>query len=45
MEEFSKSELFASVATNPRFASITSADFRVLEDPTRVTRGLTEVAA
>jgi heme-degrading monooxygenase HmoA len=44
MEEFSKSELFASVASNPRFESIASADFDVLEGPTRITRGLAEVA-
>lgn len=44
MEEFSKGELFASVARNPRFVSITSADFDVLEGPTRVTSGLAELA-
>jgi heme-degrading monooxygenase HmoA len=45
MDEYSKSELFASVAGNPRFAGVTSTDFAVLEGPTRVTRGLAEVAA
>jgi heme-degrading monooxygenase HmoA len=45
MEEFSKSELFTAVATNPNLANISSADFDVLEDPTRVTRGLAEVPA
>ena len=45
MEEFSKSELFTAVATNPNFADITSADFDVLEEPTRVTGGLAEVPA
>jgi hypothetical protein len=44
MEEYCKSELFASVARNPRFESIASADFDVLEGPTRVTRGPAEVA-
>ena len=43
MEEFSKSELFTAVATNPNLADITSADFGVLEEPSRVTRGLAEV--
>jgi heme-degrading monooxygenase HmoA len=43
MEEFTKSELFKAVATNPNLANIASADFDVLEDPTRVTRGLAEV--
>ena len=45
MEEFSNSELFTAVATNPNFADITSKDFDVLEDPTRVTRGLAAVPA
>ena len=45
MEEFTKGELFASVAGNPRFARMTSADFDVLEGPTRVTGGLAQVAA
>jgi hypothetical protein len=45
MDEYSKSELFASVAGNPRFLGVTSTDFAVLEGPTRVTRGLAEVAA
>jgi heme-degrading monooxygenase HmoA len=44
MEEFTKSKLFSAVATNPNLANITSADFDVLEDPTRVTRGLAEVS-
>jgi hypothetical protein len=45
MEEFSKSELFSAVATNPNLADITSVDFDVLEDPTSVTRGLAGVPA
>ena len=45
MEEFSKSELFSAVATNPNFADITSRDFDVLDDPTSVTRGLAAVPA
>lgn len=40
MEEFGKTELFNSVATHPNLASITSADYAVMEEPTRVTRGL-----
>jgi heme-degrading monooxygenase HmoA len=39
MEEYAKSDLFKAVATNPNLAEITSLDFDVLEDPTRVTRG------
>jgi heme-degrading monooxygenase HmoA len=45
MDEYAKSDLFKAVATNPNFAGITSTDFDVLEDPTRVTRGLAEVPA
>jgi heme-degrading monooxygenase HmoA len=45
MEAFSKSELFAAVATNRNLADIKSVDFAVLEDPTSVTRGLAEVPA
>jgi len=45
MEEYAKSDLFKAVATNPNLAGITSIDFNVLEDPTRVTRGLAEVHA
>jgi heme-degrading monooxygenase HmoA len=40
MEEFSRSELFRAVRGNAHFADITSLDFDVLEDPTRVTHGL-----
>jgi hypothetical protein len=43
MEEYAKSDLFKAVATNPHLAGITSIDFDVLEEPTRVTRGLAEV--
>ena len=45
MEEFSKSELSTALATNPNLVDITSADFDVFEEPTRVTRGLAEVPA
>ena len=45
MDEYAKSDLFKAVATNPNLADITSIDFDVLEDPTRVTRGLAEVPA
>ncbi len=41
---FTRSELFAAVASNPHFANVTSRDFGVLEAPTRVTRGLVAVA-
>ena len=39
MEEFAKTEIFNSVATNPNLTNISSKDFAVMEGPTRVTRG------
>lgn len=42
MEEYIKSDLFHAVATNTRFDGVTSKGFAVLEDPTRVTRGMLE---
>lgn len=40
MENYTKSELFNSVATDLNLVDVTSEDFAVLEGPTRVTRGL-----
>jgi heme-degrading monooxygenase HmoA len=45
MEAFGESELFRAVASNPHLAGITSNDFDVLEDPTRVTHGLVPARA
>ena len=42
MENYTKSELFNSMTTDPNIVDITSKDFAVLEGPTRVTRGLAE---
>ncbi len=39
MEEFSKTDLFNSVATHPNLDNISSRDFGLLEGPTEVTRG------
>ena len=39
MEEFAGTELFKSVATHPNLAEITSTDFEILAEPTRITRG------
>ena len=39
MEDYAGTELFRGVATHPNLAEITSTDFEVMEDPTRVTRG------
>jgi len=45
MEEFGTSRLAAAAATNPHFVGITATDFDVVEDLTRVTRGLPAVPA
>ena len=39
MEAFSRSELFQSVKSNPNFANLSSRDFALMEEPSRVTRG------
>ena len=39
MQEFSKTELFKSVASHPNLAGLTSTDFAVIESPTRVCGG------
>lgn len=45
MLAFASGDLFASVKNHPNFADIRSADFAVLDAPTRITRGLTAVPA
>lgn len=40
MEDFMKTSLFNDVATHPNLANITAKDFDVMEEQTRVTRGL-----
>lgn len=45
MEDFTKTQLFNAVATHPNLANITSKDFAVMEEPTRITRGLIAAAA
>ena len=45
MVDFTKTDLFKSVATHPNLDGITSTDFAVMEGPTRVTRGLIQAAA
>ncbi len=39
MENYTKTDLFNSVATHPNLTNITSVDFGVLVGPTQVTRG------
>jgi putative monooxygenase ydhR len=44
-EDFKRSDLFASVGGHPNLTGITVREFDVLEEPTRVTRGLMAVAS
>src|SRR3989442_11606244 len=44
MEDFTRSELFKGVASDPNLDAITSNDFGILESPTRVTNGLIPTA-
>ena len=39
METYFGTDLFKSVATHPNLAEITSTDFAVMEEATRITRG------
>jgi quinol monooxygenase YgiN len=45
MEEFMRGELFAAIASNAHFANITARDYGVLEDHSRITRGLLAATA
>jgi quinol monooxygenase YgiN len=45
MESFMAGEVAAAVIAHPNLANITSADFGVLDAPTRVTRGLSPATA
>ena len=40
MDEFSRSELFETVANHPNLSNVSSRDFAVLDAPTAVTNGL-----
>lgn len=44
MEEFASTALFEAVRTDPHLVGLTSQDFAMLEEPTRVTRGVDAVA-
>ena len=44
MEDYKKTDIYKGMAANPNFEGITAKDFAVLENPTRVTRGLEEIA-
>ncbi len=45
MEDYTRTDLYKGILANPHFDNITVKDFAVLENPTRVTRGLAEVTA
>ena len=45
MEAYMQSELFGNVVNHPQLANVTSQDFSILEEPTRVTHGLIETVA
>lgn len=45
MEAYIDSDLFRSIGATPNFVSLIARTFEVIEAPTRVTRGLTALAA
>lgn len=45
MEDYRTSELWRSIEGQPAFVGLVSQEFEVLEQPSRVTRGLAAVAA
>jgi hypothetical protein len=44
LDEYLQSDLFAAVGSNPGFTNISVRRFGVLEEPTRVTRGIPQAA-
>ncbi|MDQ4003135.1 MAG: YdhR family protein [Actinomycetota bacterium] len=40
MEDYTETDIYKGMATNPNFDNVTVKDFAVLENPTRTTRGL-----
>ena len=44
MEDYKWTDIYEGIWANPHFADVTAKDFAVLEGPTRVTRGLVQVA-
>jgi heme-degrading monooxygenase HmoA len=45
MEAYAETDLYKGMLANPHLDGVTARDFAVLENPTRVTRGLAEVTA
>lgn len=42
MEEYETTDIYKGMLANPRLEGVTAKDFAVLENPTRITRGLYE---
>ena len=40
MEDYTETDIYKGMATNPNFDNVTVKDFAVLENPTQTTRGL-----
>lgn len=45
MEAYKETDIYKGMSTNPHFENVKAYDFAVLENPTRVTRGLAESVA
>lgn len=45
MEAYKQTDIYKGMLSNPHFENVRIHDFAVLEDPTRVTRGMAEVVA
>lgn len=45
MAAFAQSDLFEQLTTNPHLVNLTATDFSVLDQPSRVTRGVRAAAA
>ena len=44
IKDYTRTDLYKGILANPHFDKVTVKNFAVLEDPTRVTRGTSEVA-
>jgi hypothetical protein len=42
MEGYAETDIFKGMTANPHFKNLTVRDFELLEEPTRITRGLAE---
>ncbi|MGF1470357.1 MAG: YdhR family protein [Rubrobacteraceae bacterium] len=45
MENYKQTDIYKGVEANPHFENLSVKDFGVMEEPTRITRGLAGVAA